>query len=104
MAYPHIERIRRLRKSRGETWQGAIIRVPQWVVEEGQAPVRPILAVWFSVTSGRINAGALRKPSERDPAMLLDAMLGEGGQGMPGIRPEKIVVGDEATAEYLRNE
>ena len=90
MAYPHIDRIRRLRKSRGEVWQGAIVRVPQWVVEEGQPPVRPILAVWFSMNSGRINTGALRKPSERDPAMLLDAMAGEGGggQGIPGIRPE----------------
>jgi tetratricopeptide (TPR) repeat protein len=106
MAYPHIDRIRRLRKSRGEVWQGTIIRVPQWVVEEGQAPVRPILAVWFSMNSGRINTGALRKPSERNPAMLLDAMAGEGGggQGIPGIRPEKLVVADESTAEYLRQE
>ncbi|HEV8377945.1 MAG TPA: hypothetical protein VGP99_03770 [Tepidisphaeraceae bacterium] len=106
MAYPHIERIRRLRKSRGEVWQGAIIRVPQWVAEEGQAPVRPILAVWISMNSGRINTSALRKPSERDSAMLLDAMAGEGGggQGMPGIRPEKLIVADEATAEYLRRE
>ena len=30
MAYPHIDRIRRLRKSRGEVWQGAIVRVPQY--------------------------------------------------------------------------
>ncbi|HEV8290364.1 MAG TPA: hypothetical protein VGP94_00505, partial [Tepidisphaeraceae bacterium] len=106
MAYPHIERIRRLRKSRGEVWEGAIIRVPQWVVEEGQAPVRPIVAVWISMSSGRINTSALRKPGERDPAMLLDAMSGEGGggQGMPGVRPEKLVVGDEASAEYLRRE
>src|SRR5687768_8597809 len=103
MAYPHIDRIRRLRKSRGEIWQGAIIRVPQWVVEEGQPPVRPILAVWFSMSSGRINTSALRKPSERNPSMLLDAMAGEGGggQGMPGIRPEKLVVSDDAIAEYL---
>src|SRR5829696_8228661 len=97
MAYPHIDRIKRLRKSRGEVWQGAIVRVPQWVVEEGQAPLRPIVAVWVSVTSGRINTSALRKPSERDVAMLLDAMAGEsgGGQGMSGIRPEKIVVADQ---------
>jgi tetratricopeptide (TPR) repeat protein len=106
MAYPHIERIRRLRKSRGEVWQGAIVRVPQWVVEEGQAPVRPIVAVWISMSSGRINTGALKRPTERDAAMLLDAMAGEGGggQGMPGIRPEKVVVADETTAEYLRRE
>src|SRR3954471_8848312 len=103
MAYPHIDRIRRLRKSRGEVWQGAIVRVPQWVVEEGQSPVRPIVAVWFGMNSGRINTSALRKPAERNPAMLLDAMAGEGGggQGMPGVRPEKVVVGDEAAAEYL---
>ncbi|HEV8607272.1 MAG TPA: hypothetical protein VGQ99_18175 [Tepidisphaeraceae bacterium] len=106
MPYPHIDRIRRLRKSRGEVWQGAIIRVPQWVLEEGQSPVRPILAVWFSMKSGQINTSALRKPAERNPAMLLDAMAGEGGggQGMAGIRPEKVVVGDEATAEFLRAE
>src|SRR4051812_25607937 len=106
MAYPHIDRIRRLRKSRGEVWQGAIVRVPQWVVEEGQSPVRPIVAVWFGMNSGRINTSALRKPAERNPSMLLDAMAGEGGggQGMPGIRPEKLIVGDELIAEYLRTE
>src|SRR5215216_2677246 len=81
MAYPHIDRIKRLRKSRGEVWQGAIVRVPQWVVEEGQAPVRPIVAVWISTSSGRINTGALKRPTERDAAMLLDAMAGEGGGG-----------------------
>ena len=106
MAYPHLDRIRRLRKSRDEIWQGAIVRLPQWVVEEGQAPVRPIVAVWVSASSGRINTSELRKPSERDPAMLLNAMVGEGGggQGMAGIRPEKIVVADEAIADYLRRE
>src|SRR6185503_4622305 len=106
MAYPHMDRIRRLRKSKGEVWQGAIVRVPQWVVEEGQTPLRPVVAVWVSGTSGRINTSALRKPSERDPAMLLDAMAGDsgGGQGMSGIRPEKIVVADEAIAEYMRAE
>ncbi len=106
MPYPHIDRIRRLRKSRGEIWQGAIIRVPQWVVEEGQSPVRPILAVWFSMKSGQINTSALRKPSERNPAMLLDAMAGEGGggQGMAGVRPDKIAVADESLASYLREE
>src|SRR5437870_804671 len=106
MSYPHIDRIRRLRASRGEVWQGAIVRVPQWVVEEGQAPLRPIVAVWVSMNSGRMNVGALHKPSERNPAMLLDALAGEagGGQGMPGVRPEKLVVGDEAIASYLREE
>ncbi len=106
MAYPHIDRIRRLRRSRGEAWQGAIIRVPQWVAEEGQTPVRPILAVWFSTTTGRINTSALKKPDERSPALLLDAMAGEGGggQGMPGVRPQKLVVADQETADYLRQE
>src|SRR5688500_9237425 len=106
MAYPHIDRIRRLRRSRGEVWQGAIIRVPQWVAEEGQTPVRPILAVWFSTTTGRINTGVLKKPSERNPAMLIDAIAGEGGggQGMPGVRPQKLVVRDQQTADYLREE
>ena len=90
MAYQHLDRIRRLRKSKGEVWQGAIVRVPQWVVEEGQTPLRPVVAVWISMSSGRINTSALRKPSERDPVMLLDAMGGDngGGQGMAGIRPE----------------
>jgi len=106
MAYPHIDRIRRLRRTRGEVWQGAIIRVPQWVAEAAEPPVRPILAVWISMSSGRINTSALRKPGEKNPSMLLDAMSGEagGGQGMPGIRPEKLVVGDETLAEFLRNE
>jgi len=43
-----------------KVWQGAIVRVPQWVVEEGQPPVRPIVAVWVSSSSGRINTSALR--------------------------------------------
>src|SRR4051794_8748975 len=106
MAYPHLDRIRRLRKSRGEIWQGAIVRVPQWVVEANQPPLRPIVAVWVSMSSGRMNVGALRKPAERNPSMLLDALAGEseGGQGMPGVRPEKLVVGDESLARYLREE
>src|SRR5258706_2201528 len=58
------------------------------------------------MNSERINTSALRKPTEKSPSMLLDAMAGEGGggQGMPGIRPEKIVVGDENLANYLREE
>ena len=92
MAYPHLDRIRRLRKSRGEVWQGAIVRVPQWVVEEGQAPLRPIVAVWVSMNSGRMNVGALHKPSERNPAMLLDALAGEAGGGQ-GTRSGQSLAG-----------
>ena len=49
------------------------MRVPQWVVEEGQAPLRPIVAVWVSMNSGRMNVGALRKPSERSTSRAAPA-------------------------------
>jgi hypothetical protein len=99
MSERHIEKIRRLRKVR-EAWQGAIIRIPQWLAESGQAPIRPFMAVWVSLASGRINTSEPKRPAERDPSMLLEAM--GNGQGMPNVRPERVEVAEAQLAEYLR--
>src|SRR5687768_6531416 len=99
MSERHVEKIRRLRKVR-ETWQGGIIRIPQWVVEEGREPIRPFMAVCVSMASGRTNTSEPRRPGEKDSVMVLEAL--GAGQGMPNVRPELLEVSDAALAEYLR--
>src|SRR5688572_7909199 len=99
MSDRHLEKIKRLRKVR-ETWQGGIIRIPQWLAEEGEAPVRPLMAVWVSLSSGRINTSEPKRPADKNPSMLLEAM--GNGQGMPNVRPERVEVSDAQLAEYLR--
>src|SRR5688572_30014760 len=99
MSERHIEKIRRLRKVR-ETWQAAIIRIPQWLAEEGKTPVRPVMAVCVNLATGRINTSEPRRPAEKDLVMLLEALA--AGQGMPNVRPERVEVGDAELAEFLR--
>ena len=99
MSERHVEKIKRLRKVR-ETWQGGIIRIPQWLAEEGRAPIRPWMAVWVSLGSGRVNTSEPKRPAEKEPGMLLEAM--GAGQGMPSVRPERVEVADAGLAEYLR--
>lgn len=101
MADPLVDRIRQLRRTR-EVWQGDIIRVPQWLAEQGKPPVRPWVAILVNLENGRVQTGPLKRPFEKGFDALLEAFLPSGSNPVTGIRPEKIQVRTPGLAEFLR--
>jgi tetratricopeptide (TPR) repeat protein len=101
MSDPLIDRIRQLRKTR-EVWDGEILRVPQWLAEEGKAPVRPWLGIWVNAANGKISTSGLRRPHEKGFDALLEAFAPPGSSIVTGTRPEKVRVRTPGLAEFLR--
>ena len=69
-----VERLKRLPIKPGETWQGAIVRTPTWVKEEGGPPYRPHVPMWVSVTSHLLGPPDLGPPEQMAPARSLAAL------------------------------
>jgi tetratricopeptide (TPR) repeat protein len=96
-----VERLRRLPRRSGETWQGGIAQMPMWVQEPGdRKPWRPWIAGWASPKVIRITQPQ-RERNEFDMVLKSLADLACDPQ-MIGCRPATLQVREPALAEYLR--
>jgi len=99
-------RAARLRKRRLESqdvWQGALVRLPTWIVgEERNPPYRPWAPIWSSRAEGIIHVGEAKKPEESSPEDVLAALFDFAGRREIDFRPGRIEVADPDLASRLR--
>jgi len=94
------ERFRRL-PVRDETWQLAVVRLPQWVVGEPRPPYRPRVALCWSPSADKLGMGELLEPDASPAATALDAALDLSANREVGFRPARIAVRDPHLAGAL---
>jgi tetratricopeptide (TPR) repeat protein len=96
-----VERLKRLPRRPGETWQGGVAQMPLWVQEpDDKKPWRPWVAGWASPQGIKIS-----EPSRERNAFdtVLKALADFAcNEEMVGYRPARLAVRDAALAEYLR--
>lgn len=97
-----IQRLAALPQRPEEIWQGGLVRVRAWVTGEGPTPYRPYLPLWIAVSTGRVHAGRLLRPQERNFGAVVDALVEFAcDRQIGGYRPGRVEVADAALAEHL---
>ena len=68
-----IERLKQLPLRTQDTWQGALVRSPGWIVGEERKPYRAWMALWVSVKQGFVHHGEPIAPEDRNFALVFNA-------------------------------
>ena len=98
---PAVERFRRLPRMSTETWQGGLVRLPQWIHDDPDSPpYRPWAGVWVSLTTGLVNVEVERARNAHDANLALTALIGLGRR-FARCRPARLEVEDEALGTEL---
>jgi hypothetical protein len=100
-----LARYKRLAIRESETWQGGIVRMPEWVQErESDSPYRPRAAFWSSTSTGLIWIAAERAPGTAGPELVLSALFAFAKKYERELlgRPARLEVNDPALAGALR--
>src|SRR4051794_28794991 len=99
-----LARVAKLPQRAGEEWAGAIIRMPAWIREPGDArPWRPSAAVWASGASGRIHMSRPAPEAEVTADVVLRTLAEFAlDRKLTGYRPETLhVAGAELAREMI---
>lgn len=97
-----VERLKRLPKRAGETWEGGTYLFPGWVMDETGEPYRPRLTLWASRSTRLAHAGGLHGPWDEGFAGALEALVDfASDERLAGYRPDRIAVNSPALARYL---
>lgn len=86
-----------------ECWQGAVLRLPIWIVPRDGAPFRPLGGVWISETSPALHIEMQRDNESESAADLALRSLSilAGNLERAGFLPGAVEVADEALAQAL---
>jgi tetratricopeptide (TPR) repeat protein len=101
-----IDRFARLPQRSNELWQGGIVSLPAWVVDEDDpeaVPTRPLAAVWVSRRTGLLHIAEIDERDTPTPEHALRALLDFGvdeARQLEG-RPATIEVDDGPLREAL---
>ncbi len=96
-----LERFRRL-PAREDVWQLAVVRMPQWVVEEERPPFRPLVPLCCSVEAGRLGMGGMLDSDEPAGGAALSAIIELAKVRDVQCRPTRVEVRDAGLVEALR--
>lgn len=97
-----IDRLNSLPQRADETWQGGLVRMPQWITGEDREPYRPYAPLWVAVRSDMVHVGTVTAPEEQDLELAVEALIEFALEDkFGGYRPGRIEVADQALAERL---
>ena len=99
-----LARVAKLPQRTREEWAGAIVRMPAWIREPGDArPWRPSAAVWASGASGRIHMSRPAPEAEVTADVVLRTLAEFAlHRKLTGYRPETLqVAGAELARELI---
>jgi tetratricopeptide (TPR) repeat protein len=101
-----VDRFKRLPQRSSELWQGGIVSLPVWLIDEDDpdaTPTRPRAAVWVSRRTGLMHVTEIETDDEATPELALRALLDFGvdeARQLEG-RPATIEVCDAALRDVL---
>jgi tetratricopeptide (TPR) repeat protein len=96
-----LEYLKRL-PAREDVWQLGIERAPQWIVEEGKPPVRPLMTVCRSARTGMVAPGVLVPPGEDLESAALNAVISLSRLKGVEFRPQRVEFRDRRVEQALR--
>lgn len=101
-----LDRFRRLPRRTNELWQGGIVSLPVWVVDEDDhesVPTRPAAALWVSRRTGLVHLTEIDDRDDPTPEAALRALLDFGVDDARQLegRPTTIEVRDAALRDLL---
>jgi len=96
-----LERFKRL-PIREDVWHLAIVRMPQWVVEQERPPFRPRMPICHSAVTEEVGVSELMDPAEPDGQAALRAIIDLAKVRDIQFRPTRVEVRDPGLAEVLR--
>src|SRR5437899_9824234 len=95
-----LERLRRLPQHLSDVFELAVIRMPAWIVPEGEEPFRPLLSIACSRELRKVGEHLI-DPRDGDDPHLLEAIAQLAAVSGVGYRPAGVAVRDPALLAVL---
>lgn len=96
-----LERFKRL-PAREDVWQLAIVRMPQWVVEDDRPPFRPRAPLCHSAAADRLGMGEMLDPDAPGEQAALRAVIALAKVRDVQFRPTRVEAREASIADAVR--
>ncbi|MBD3334443.1 MAG: hypothetical protein GF355_02915 [Candidatus Eisenbacteria bacterium] len=98
-----VQRLKRVPRRAGDTWQGGLYPFPRWMVEDDRPPYRPSLPVWVDEDSGFVFPCDILAPENATLEEALRALAAIAlDSEKAGFLPQRLRVENPQLAEFLR--